>query len=109
MSADGKLVRDRIPAIIRASGGEPITYTASPEEYRSRLLAKLQEETTELSVAFFAESPEHVTEEVADVLEVVHALAAFLGITLTELEKRRAAKYAQRGGFADRIVWTGNR
>ncbi|GAA3123030.1 hypothetical protein GCM10020254_82680 [Streptomyces goshikiensis] len=48
-------------------------------------------------------------EELADVLEVAFALAADLGVDPTQLEKIRAAKAEQRGGFAERIVWTGNR
>jgi predicted house-cleaning noncanonical NTP pyrophosphatase (MazG superfamily) len=85
-----KLVRDRIPQIIRADGAEPATCTAGPEEYRSRLRDKLGE-------------------EVADVLEVVRALAADLGVDVDQLEKIRQTKASERGGFADRIVWRGNR
>ena len=106
--SEPKLVRARIPDIIREAGAEPITYVASDREYRTRLLAKLQEETSELAVAFFAESPERVAEEAADVLEVVRALAAYLGVDAEQLEKIRAAKALERGGFADRIVWCGN-
>jgi predicted house-cleaning noncanonical NTP pyrophosphatase (MazG superfamily) len=43
------------------------------------------------------------------VLEVVRALAADLGVDADQLEKIREAKAGERGGFADRIVWTGNR
>ncbi|GGV29485.1 hypothetical protein GCM10010260_82510 [Streptomyces filipinensis] len=42
-------------------------------------------------------------------LEVVRALAADLGVDADPLEKFREAKGGERGGFADRIVWTGNR
>ncbi|WP_267880820.1 hypothetical protein [Streptomyces sp. 142MFCol3.1] len=42
-------------------------------------------------------------------LEVVHALAVDLGVGATQLEKIRKIKTSERGGFADRIVWTGNR
>ncbi|MEU6928318.1 nucleoside triphosphate pyrophosphohydrolase [Streptomyces sp. NPDC046374] len=101
----GKLVRDGIPQIIRAKGAVPVTYTAGPEEYRSRLRDKLHEEVNEFLDADHAAAPE----ELADVLEVVHALAADLGIGTEQLEKIREAKAGERGGFADRIVWTGNR
>ncbi|MET9079992.1 nucleoside triphosphate pyrophosphohydrolase [Streptomyces sp. NPDC004232] len=75
-SRHGKLVRDRIPQIIREDGAEPVTYTAGREEYRSRLRDKLGEE-----VAEFLESDEDsAPEELADVLEVVRALAADLGV-----------------------------
>ncbi len=42
-------------------------------------------------------------------LEVVRALAADLGVDADQLETIREAKGGERGGFADRIVWTGNR
>lgn len=44
-----------------------------------------------------------------DVLEVVYALAADLGIGPDQLEKIREAEANERGGFAERIVWGGNR
>ena len=100
-----KLVRDRIPEIIRAGGSEPITYVAGLEEYRSRLRDKLGEEVAEALAA----DDEHAPEELADVLEVVRALAALLGVDPEQLEKIRAAKAEARGGFAGRIVWVGNR
>ncbi|MEU6219074.1 nucleoside triphosphate pyrophosphohydrolase [Streptomyces sp. NPDC047022] len=101
----GKLVRDRIPQIIREDGAEPVTYIAGSEEYRNRLRDKLGEEVAEFLEADDAKAPE----ELADVLEVVHALAADLGVDAGQLEKIREVKASQRGGFADRIVWTGNR
>lgn len=104
-SRRGKLVRDRIPQIIREDGAEPVTYTAGPDEYRARLRDKLREEVDEFLTADDTKAPE----ELADVLEVVYALAADLGIDADQLEKIRAAKATERGGFADRIVWTGNR
>ena len=64
-----KLVRDRIPEIIEENDETPIVSTAAGEEYTERLVEKLQEE-----VAEYAESRE--VEELADVLEVVHALRA---------------------------------
>ncbi|WP_323372132.1 nucleoside triphosphate pyrophosphohydrolase [Streptomyces katsurahamanus] len=101
----GKLVRDRVPQIIREDGAEPVTYIAGPEEYRNRLREKLGEEVAEFLEADDSTAPE----ELADVLEVVQALAAVLGIDAGQLEKIREAKASERGGFADRIVWTGNR
>ncbi|WP_434096953.1 nucleoside triphosphate pyrophosphohydrolase [Streptomyces mirabilis] len=107
MRVDGKskLVRDRIPEIIRSAGAEPVVYTAGLVEYRRRLRDKLGEEVTEFLAADETKAPE----ELADVLEVVQALATELGIDPAQLEKIRAAKARERGGFADRIIWTGNR
>ena len=99
-----KLVRDKIPQIIRAQGGEPIVRIAEAGEYRELLRAKLVEEAGEVATADDA----HVPEELADVLEVVLALAADLGLDAGGLEKLRATKAADRGSFTERIVWCGN-
>ncbi|MFF7730903.1 hypothetical protein [Streptomyces sp. NPDC008001] len=58
---------------------------------------------------FLAGDDATAPEELADVLEVVRALAADTVIDADQLEKLREAKASERGGFADRIVWTGNR
>jgi len=92
-----KLVRDRIPEIIRASGRQPQTRVADLDEYGTLLRAKLYEEAGE----YIASGD---PAELSDLLEVVHALAALHGITPAELEEQRAAKAAERGGFADRLV-----
>ncbi|MFE3629056.1 pyrophosphohydrolase domain-containing protein [Streptomyces goshikiensis] len=90
---------------MRADGAEPEVYVADPAEYRQRLRVKLVEEVSEYMEA---DEPD-ATEELADVLEVAFALAADLGVDPAQVEKIRAAKAEQRGGFAERIVWTGNR
>jgi predicted house-cleaning noncanonical NTP pyrophosphatase (MazG superfamily) len=91
-----KLVRDRIPEIIRASGGGCAVRTLSEAEYADALKHKLREEVRE-----FEESGE--AEELADILEVVYAIAESRGISACELEKLRAQKAQVRGGFRDRL------
>ncbi|KZN25699.1 hypothetical protein A4G99_04420 [Haladaptatus sp. R4] len=92
-----KLVRDRIPAIIEENDERPVTHVADDDEYERRLAEKLDEEVTE-----FRESGEPA--ELADVLEVVYALADSDGLTRDELERIRAEKADDRGGFTDGIV-----
>lgn len=46
-----KLVRDRIPELIRASGRTPVIRTLSDDEYWAALDAKLDEEVVELRAA----------------------------------------------------------
>jgi predicted house-cleaning noncanonical NTP pyrophosphatase (MazG superfamily) len=100
----GKLVRDGIPGIVRARGGMPLTRVAEPSEYAALLRAKLTEEAGEAAAA----GRHELAGELADVLEVVTAIADDAGLSPQDLEAARAAKAASRGGFAGRIVWTGN-
>jgi predicted house-cleaning noncanonical NTP pyrophosphatase (MazG superfamily) len=95
----GKLVRDKIPQIIRSKGQVPVMYTAGTEEYCIRLRDKLREEVEEYLAS------DNDREELADILEVLYALARQAGTDQQQLEELRAAKAEKRGGFADRIVW----
>lgn len=61
--AGGKLVRDRIPELIRRNGGQPRTRRLSDEEFATALTRELIEEAQE----FAADATEG---ELADVLEV---------------------------------------
>jgi len=99
-----KLVRDRIPEICRENGQEPVTHIAGVREYRRRLRQKLTEEVREFLEADDRTAPE----ELADVLEVVYALARNLDVTAAQLEEIRRAKAMERGGFSRGIVWEGN-
>lgn len=95
--AYNKLVRDRIPEIIESSGKTCSTEILSPEEYLRMLDAKLDEELAEYH-------KDQTIEELADLLEVIHAAAIARGYTLVDLEQIRAEKAAKRGGFEKRIL-----
>ncbi|TDD70597.1 hypothetical protein E1293_34590 [Actinomadura darangshiensis] len=92
-----KLVRDRIPEIVQDGGEPPETRVAEPDEHAALLRAKLYEEAGE-----YVASGDPA--ELADILEVVHALAALHGIAPAELEDQRSAKAAARGSFSKRRV-----
>ena len=96
----GKLVRDKIPALIARSGETPITRILEQEEYRACLEAKLDEEVAEFHAGQNAE-------ELADILEVVYALADSIGCSREELQQVYEKKHVQRGGFHDRIFLMG--
>jgi predicted house-cleaning noncanonical NTP pyrophosphatase (MazG superfamily) len=95
----GKLVRDKIPAIIRERGGDPVVTVLGEVDYRRALLEKLFEESTELSEA----SATEVAEEIADVLEVLRAIARVHGHEWRDIEKVAEVKRAERGAFLERI------
>jgi len=73
-----KLVRDKIPALIEAAGERPVVRILEDEEYCRCLEAKLDEEVAEFH-------RDRNLEELADVLEVVYALADSLGASHQEL------------------------
>ncbi len=91
-----KLVRDGIPDIIRQSGKTCVTRTLDETEYIAALDAKLDEELAEYH-------KEPCLEELADLLEVLHAVTSARGFTWEELEQVRAEKAQKRGGFKKRI------
>ena len=92
-----KLVRDKIPEIIKNKGETPITHIADEEEYWKKLKEKLQEEVNK----FLGQSNE---DELADILEVVNAICEFKKINQKELESVKKKKAEERGGFKDRII-----
>lgn len=94
-----KLVRDRIPEIIRAGGNTCVTEVLSDEAYLTMLDAKLDEELAE----YHADGH---PEELADLLEVIYAAAKARGVTAEELDRIRAEKAQKRGRFEQRILLT---
>jgi len=97
MKVYNKLVRDKIPEIIEASGKKFETRIVRNEEYTGFLEEKLQEE-----VAEYIEDKN--LEELADVMEVLFGLAKNLGYSEEDLLNKRAEKKKERGGFEQGIV-----
>jgi predicted house-cleaning noncanonical NTP pyrophosphatase (MazG superfamily) len=95
-----KLVRDRIPEIITNSGSEYTSRILDHTEYRIELRTKLQEEVNEYLAA---KTDDEAVEELADIMELLHAMAESHSITVEKLEQVRAEKAAKRGGFKERI------
>ena len=92
-----KLVRDRIPEIIAADGKTCTVETLSDADYLTMLDAKLDEELAEYH-------KEPSVEELADLLEVIYAVAKARGWSVEELERVRKEKADSRGGFEKKIL-----
>jgi len=92
-----KLVRDKIPEIIRGNGAECVTRIAEKDEYEKLLYVKLHEEANEL-----IETP--CAEEIADVLEVIEAIAKLKGIGIDDIKAIKTKKRLENGSFNKRIV-----
>lgn len=91
-----KLVRDRIPDMIRQNGEKSVVRVLEDQEYRHCLEQKLDEEVGEFH-------QDRNLEELADILEVVYALAESLGASTEELLEIYQTKHQQRGGFKERF------
>lgn len=95
-----KLVRDKIPDLIRARGATPRVRTIDRGDLYPYLLDKLREESSE-----FAEHPS--LEELADILEVLRALAEALNLPFEAVEDECALKRRERGGFQSGVLLEG--
>lgn len=100
-----KLVRDGIPAMIQAEGRTPAIRQLTGQPLRAALYDKLVEEHAEL----LAESePAQKLEELADMVEVIFALASHLGADERKLMQIRQGKRDKRGGFAAGYFYSGD-
>lgn len=96
----GKLIRDGLPAMMQAQGLTTFTHRLDNEAFEACLKDKLVEEAAE---ARAAQTAAELLEELADVSEVLLALAARHGLSAADVEARRLAKRSDRGGFDGRI------
>lgn len=94
-----KLVRDNIPNVIRSNGETAIIRVLNEEEYKKELEAKLYEEYEEVICA----SGYDRCEELADMLEVLRALANLENKTLDDILLIAEDKKQKRGAFTKRI------
>lgn len=95
-----KLVRDNIPQVIERTNKQFSTRILSKEEYMVEVKKKLNEELEEYQEAT---TNEEAVEELADILELMHAAVKIHGATIEQLEEVRRAKAEKRGGFEKRI------
>ncbi len=95
-----KLVRDDIPDIIKQNGETPVTRILNDDEYKEELYKKLIEEANEVIESKDSNS---TLEELADVLEVLKAIAKLNNSDLNDVIKIGDQKRIKRGGFEKRI------
>ena len=91
-----KLVRDKIPSIIKENGETPVVRRLDDAEYLNELNKKLQEEVNE----YLADGN---IEELADIEEVLRALVDLKGVCYEDFDNIRKQKLENRGAFQDRI------
>lgn len=105
-----KLVRNNVPAMIREGGDEPIIRVAKHNEAPDYLMQKMNEEADEWRRATqrWPGSKELALAELADMLEVLRAMAEHSGFPMHEVVAARRTKAAISGNFSELIIWEGN-
>jgi len=98
-----KLVRDRIPEIIRSHGKTPQTRILGQSEFKDAVAAKLLEETYELYSEWKSGNSQGILKESADVLEILLAALQEHGFSMDELLEMRQSREHERGGFNEKI------
>ena len=91
-----KLVRDKIPEMIKADGGVPVTRVLNNDDYLKKLISKLQFECDKL------ENGGDVG-DLADIQEIVMAISERMDIAPGKLAEVMAKKAVERGAFKKRI------
>ncbi|MEW4368649.1 nucleoside triphosphate pyrophosphohydrolase [Paenibacillus kandeliae] len=96
MKVYNKLIRDRIPEIIEASGKKANIEIMNDSDYLKSLNSKLQEELDEYN-------EDQDVSELADLIEVAYAIIEHKGMSIDEFEQLRLKKKEERGGFKDKL------
>ncbi|WP_235193484.1 nucleoside triphosphate pyrophosphohydrolase [Exiguobacterium sp. AB2] len=91
-----KLVRDRVPEIIQASGKQVIVKQLNQAEHFEQARLKLYEKLKEYEDTNI---DEECLEELADILELAYELGRMHGASFDEMNAIREEKRERKGGF----------
>jgi len=100
-----KLIRDKIPEIIKANNGKYELKEMEESEFKRELRKKLIEEAKEV---IEAEGKEATTKELADVLELIKSIAESENVTFNLVEEEQEKRREKRGGFKKKLflIWS---
>ena len=96
MTIYNKLIRDKIPEIIKSSGNECEIRILENKEYIIELNKKLQEELNEYY-------EDQSVDELADLVEVIYAILKHKEVPLHKFEEIRLSKAEKRGAFDKKL------
>lgn len=98
-----KLVRDRIPEIIKKSTGVEPEYKILDDDsaFLDALLKKIIEESVELRQSL---ENGNLEEELADIFEIIDAILALRHGSVNHIVAIQKEKHEKRGGFDKRIL-----
>ena len=95
-----KLIRDKIPEIIKAAGEKPYLRRLNRKEYIKEIEKKVLEEAKEL---IEAKNKKGVLNEIVDIQELIDVLTSKVGLTKLQIKIQQREKNKKRGGFKKRL------
>ena len=95
-----KLIRDKIPEIIKKDNAVPKISELNDEQFKVALKEKLVEEAKEL---LEAKTDEEILNELSDVLQLLESIALNNGLSVTDIEKQKEKKKQERGAFEKKL------
>ena len=96
MKIYNKLVRDKIPDIIKEEGRNVKTKVLNENEYIEELNKKLQEEVSEYL-------KDNNVEELVDIVQVIYSLLDVRKFSMEKFENMRQQKNINNGAFKERL------
>ena len=91
-----KLIRDRIPGVMRFKGKQFSVRVLGQKEFGQELLKKLLEEAREVA---HATSKAELTSELADVMDVIEEVCRIRRISKSTIKKQQKKHLETKGGF----------
>jgi len=95
-----KLIRDRIPEIIKEAGWKPAVRILKKNEFLNAIKKKVFEEAEEL---IQARDKKGIIDEIVDIQELLDVLTLEIGLSKPKVKKLQTAKRKKRGGFKKRL------
>lgn len=100
-----KLVRDKIPEIIKKETGKAPIYSVAPSlEVSDWLIKKIIEEAKEAKDAIKSGDPRQIALELADLQTALDALILNQKQSANDIQKLKSKRKKERGGFTKRII-----
>ena len=96
-----KLVRDKIPEIIKLDNSNPVVRILDENEFKIELIKKLREEMKEFIKA--VDEKEEAEKEIGDVYEVIDAIIETYNFDKDKIIEIKKERKEKRGGFAKKI------
>lgn len=100
-----KLVRDKIPEIIKSKDAKAKFRKLTSKQFKKYLLLKVEEEASALQTI---KSKKEITNELADIIEVIEVIKKFTKISEKEIKIERKKNMDKKGGFNKRLflIWS---